>query len=82
MHVYREDDLVLVAEVHQRAEGQALGRRELHGAGGDACRQRPGETRRLAGVACIEPVDMPVGLELEVQAGREALAGRELRGGD
>ena len=70
-----EGDLVFVAEVHERAEGQALGDGELHGAGGDAGGQRPGDLGRLAGVAGVDPVDVPVLLEGEDEADLQGSAG-------
>jgi hypothetical protein len=52
--------VVFVAEVHERAVGQTAGDGKLHGAGGDAIGKRPGDLGRLAGVAGVDPVDVPV----------------------
>ena len=43
-----EGDFVFVAEVHERAEGETAGDGELHGAGGDAVGEGPGDFGRLA----------------------------------
>ena len=63
-----EGDFVFVAEVHERAEGEAAGDGELHGAGGDAVGEGPGDFGRLAGVAGVDPVDVPVLFEGEDEA--------------
>ena len=60
-----EGDLVFVAEVHKRAEGQAAGDGKLHGTGGDAVGEGPVDFGRLAGVAGVDPVDVPVLFERE-----------------
>ena len=64
-----EDHFVFVSEVHQRAERQALGRWKFECARSNSRGQRPAQTRRLAGVACILPVNVPPGLELEMKSG-------------
>ena len=51
VEVHREENFILVAKVHQRAERQPLGRRKLQRASGDALWQRPLNMRRLARVA-------------------------------
>ncbi len=76
-----EGDLVFIAEVHERAERKALRRRELHGPGGDAGGQRPGDVGRLAGVAGVDPVDVPVLFDGEDEAGLEGAADGDLRDG-
>ncbi len=68
-------DLVFVAEVHERAERKTAGDGELHGAGGDAVGERPGDFGWLAGVAGVDPVDVPVLLEREDEADLEGSAG-------
>ncbi len=73
-----EDDFVLVTEVHQRAEGQPLGRRELQRIGRDAFGELPGDGGRLAGVAGVDPVDVPALFHAEVQAGGKGFAGVDL----
>ncbi len=82
VHGDGEDDFVLVAEVHEGAEGQTFGRGELEGVGGDAGGEMPVDFGGLAGVAGVDPVDVPAGLHLEVEAGGEGLAGVELGGRD
>ena len=72
-----EGDLVFVAEVHERAERKAAGDGELHGAGGDACGQGPGDLWRFAGVAGVDPVDVPVLFEGEDEADLEGAAGSD-----
>ncbi len=63
-----EKHLILITEIHQRAERQAPGRGKLHGGGGDAVGERPLDAGRLAGVTRIYPVDVPSFIQLEVQA--------------
>ncbi len=75
-----EGDLVLVAVVHQRTEGKALRGRELQGAGGEALGERPLNGRGLAGVAGVDPVDVPVLLDGEDEADGLSAAGSDLRG--
>ncbi len=62
-----EKHLVLITEVHQRAEREAPGRGKLHGAGGDAVGERPLDARRLARVTGVDPVDVPSFIQGEVQ---------------
>ena len=71
---------VFVAEVHERAEGETAGDGKLHGAGGDAGGECPGYFGRLAGVAGVDPVDVPVLFEGEDEAGLEGAAGRDAGG--
>ena len=76
-------DFILVAEVHERAQGEAAGDGELHGAGGDSVGKGPGDFRGLAGVACVDPVDVPVLLEREDEADLKGSAGGDVwREGD
>ncbi len=75
-----EGDLVFVAEVHQRAERQALGSRELQRPGGDAFGQRPVDLGRLAGVTGVDPVNMPVLFDGDDQPSLHAAANGNLRG--
>jgi len=83
-HVQLEgkQDFVFIAEIHQRAEGQAFGGGKLEGAGGDAFRQSPLHVRRLSGVAGVHPVDVPAGVDLEVEPGIGGLAAIEGGGGN
>ena len=69
-----EDDLILVAEVHQHVERETLGRGKFEVSSGETRRQRPLDVRRLAGVTGILPVNVPAGVKLEVQAGLDGLA--------
>ena len=73
-------DFVFVAEVHERAEGKTAGDGELHGAGGDAVGEGPGDFGRLAGVAGVDPVDVPVLFEREDEADLKGAAGSDVRG--
>ena len=70
-----EGDFVFVAEVHERAEREAAGDGKLHGAGGDAVGEGPGDFGRFAGVAGVDPVDVPVLFEREDEADLEGAAG-------
>ncbi len=70
-----EGDFVFVAEVHERAEGETAGDGKLHGAGGDSVGERPGDLWWLAGVAGVDPVDVPVLFEREDEADLEGAAG-------
>lgn len=82
-HVDGVENFVGIAEVHQWPERQALGRGILHRTGGDSLRQLPFDRWRFAGIAGIDPVDMPVVIEDEVQARLKAGAGSDgCRGGD
>ena len=63
-----KEDFVFVAEIHEWAEGQAAGRGELHGAGGDAGGEVPVDGGGFAGVAGVAPVDVPAFIQFEVQA--------------
>ncbi len=72
---------VFVAEVHERAQRQAAGGWELHGAGGEARGEGPDDLGRLAGVAGVDPVDVPVLFEGEDEAELEGSAGRDGGGG-
>ena len=76
----RECHLILVAEVHERAERQAAGRGKLYGAGGDAFGKHPGDRGRIAGVAGVDPVDVPVLVERDYEAHLHRTAGRNIRG--
>jgi hypothetical protein len=51
---------ILVSEVGQRANRQAAGNGKLHGTGGDAGGERPGNLWWIASVAGVDPVDVPV----------------------
>ena len=82
VHGDGEDDFVLVAEVHERAERETFGRRELERVGGDAGGEVPFCGGRLAGVAGVDPVDVPAFFQFEVEAGGEGFAGCELGGRD
>ncbi len=75
-----EGDGVFVAEVHERAEREAAGDGKLHGAGGDAGGEGPGDFGWLAGVAGVEPVDVPVLFEGEDEADLEGSAGGDAGG--
>ena len=75
-----EGDFVFVAEVHERAEGEAAGDGKLHGAGGDAVGEGPVDLRWLAGVAGVDPVDVPVLFEGEDEADLEGAAGGDAGG--
>jgi hypothetical protein len=75
-----EGYFVLVAEVHERAEGETAGNGELHGTCGDAVGEGPGDLWRLAGVAGVDPVDVPVLFEGEDEAGLESAAGSDAGG--
>ena len=75
-----EGYFVFVAEVHERAEGETAGDGKLHGAGGDAVGEGPGDFGRLAGVAGVDPVDVPVLFEGEDEAGLEGAAGGDAGG--
>ena len=68
IEIERKKNFVLITEVHERPEWQPLRRGKLQWAGCDSIRQRPLNVRRLAGVARILPIDMPSGIELEVEA--------------
>jgi hypothetical protein len=70
-----EGYFVFIAEVHERAEGEAAGDGELHGTGGDAFGEGPCDFGRLAGVAGVDPVDVPVLFERDDEAGLEGAAG-------
>jgi hypothetical protein len=61
-------DLVLIAEVHQRAKRQTLRRGELQRPRRHSYGERPVNMRRFARIAGILPIDMPARLELEVEA--------------
>ena len=74
--------LGFVAGLSRVAQGQPPRCREFERAGGDSLWHRPFDPRGLTGVSGVAPVDMPAGLELEVQASGEALSGIELRWGD
>ncbi len=65
---YGEKHFILVPKIHKRAERQPAGRRKLHGAGGDAGWEHPFNARWLAGVTCIDPIDVPALVQGEVQA--------------
>ncbi len=80
MHGDGEDDFVLVAEVHEGAEGQAPRGRELERIGSNACGEMPLRLRRLAGVAGVDPIHVPAGLHLEIEAGGERLTRVDLGG--
>src|SRR5580692_5174697 len=78
--LHGEGNFVFIAEVHQRAEGKAAGDGIEHGAGGDAFGEGPGDFGWLAGVACVDPVDVPVLLEGEDEADLEGAAGADAGG--
>lgn len=75
-----QDDMILVAEVHERTEGQALGRRILERAGGDALGEGPLDIGWFAGVTGIDPVDVPSGGDIEFEPAGEGLARVKLSG--
>ncbi len=70
-------DGIFVAEVHERADGQAAGSGKEHRTGGEAGGQRPVDVRRIASVAGVEPVDVPLLLHGEYQAGLQGAAGSD-----
>jgi len=74
-----EGDLVLVAVVHEGAERKACGRRELERAGGEALGEGPLDGGWFAGVAGVDPVDVPVLLDGEDEADDLGAAGSDLR---
>ncbi len=76
----RESNFVLIAEVHERAERETAGDGKLHGACGDAVGESPGDFGWFAGVASVDPVDVPVLLEREDEANLEGASGRDVRG--
>src|SRR5882724_7633707 len=65
--LYREGDSGLVTKVHERAKGKPLRYRELYWVSGDAFWKRPLHMRWLAGVAGVDPVDVPSLFEGEDQ---------------
>jgi hypothetical protein len=69
-----EEDFIFVAKIHQRAKRQAARCGKLHGSGGDAGWERPLDARRLARVACVDPVDVPAFVQGEVQSNLLAAA--------
>ena len=75
-----EGDGVFVAEVHERAEREAAGDGKLHRARGDAVGEGPGDLGWFAGVAGVEPVDVPVLFEGEDEADLEGSAGGDAGG--
>ena len=74
----REQNLILIAEIHQRPKRQPLWRRKLQWPSGDSLGQRPLNMRRLAGIAGILPINVPTGLKLEVETALIAAAGSNL----
>ena len=64
----------LVAEVGEVRDGDALRRRPCDRPGFETRRQLPGDARRLARVARIAPVDVPVVLDAQAQPDPERLA--------
>ena len=71
-----QDDLVLVAIVHEGRERDGVRDREAEVAEGDARCFGPGGARRQAAVARISPVDMPLVREVELECAEEAVARR------
>ena len=65
--------LALVAEVGEMGDGNALRRRPGDRAGREARRQLPGDGRRLARVARVAPVDVPMLLDAQAHADPERL---------
>jgi hypothetical protein len=63
---------VFVAEVHERAERETAGDGKLHRAGSDAVGEGPSDFWRFAGVAGVEPVDVPVLFEGEDETDLES----------
>ena len=83
VHRDRQQHLALIAEIHERPQGQTLGRGKLQRTGGYVCRQAPVNARRLTRVPGIDPVDMPSGLNGEVQASEKVMIRRDgCRAGD
>src|SRR5580698_7019558 len=82
VHGDGEDDFVLIAEVHQGAERETFGRGELECVGGNGGRKVPFRGGGFAGVAGIDPVDVPAFFHFEVEAGGEVFTGGELGGRD
>ncbi len=54
-----------------------MGAGKLHFSRGDAFRERPLDAGRLTGISGIFPIDVPAGLELEVEADFIAARGVE-----
>jgi hypothetical protein len=71
----RQQDLALVAEIDQRAVGDALRRRPFDRAGGGAFGEVQRDLGRRAGVAGVAPVGVPAGGEAQAEAEAEGLAG-------
>src|SRR6185437_4261855 len=65
----RENDFVLVAEIHERAEWKTLGCGKLQRAGDHALGHGPMDLGRLPRISGILPVDVPAGFQLEIKAG-------------
>ncbi|OIQ66012.1 hypothetical protein GALL_524240 [mine drainage metagenome] len=73
----RQQDLVLIAIVHQGTGGVTAGGGPDNVTGGEARRQGPVETGRLAGVAGIAPIGVPVLLDLLAQGDMNHTARRD-----
>ena len=71
---HRQQDLLRVAVVRERSDGDLLGMRPDDRAGGRPVGQRPAYRRRETRVAGVRPVDVPAVLEGEADAGVERLA--------
>ena len=76
----QETGTVLVAEIHQRAIGDAAGGGELQRAGRGAFGKGPGDVGWRAGIAGVGPVDVPAAGENLLQRHAEGLAGGDCGG--
>ena len=75
-----EGNGVLVAEVHERPEGESGRDGELQGTCRNATGQVPVDVRRLAGVASIDPVHMPIVFKRQDQTSGDGAARSHGRG--
>ncbi len=76
-HRNRQQDFMLIAEIHQRSQRQPLRRRKLQIARGDSSRQMPVDAWRLSGIAGIDPVDVPARIQYKMEASQKIMNWRD-----
>ena len=79
-HGNRQQNFMLIAEIHQRSQRQPLRRRKLQIARGDSRRQLPIHSRRFSSVAGIDPINVPARVQYKMQAGQKIMIGRDAGG--
>ena len=76
-HRNRQQDFMLIAEIHQRSQRQPLRRRKLQIARGDSSRQMPVHARRLSCIAGVDPVNVPARVQYKMQASQKIMNWRD-----